>query len=195
LTQKVLSCAYRTGQIFGVNYLIDVLRGKDGDRIRRFGHDRLRTFGVGRDLDGSQWRSVIRQLVARGYLTVDVEGHGSLLLTQRSGSALRGEERLELRRDRGRPPRKRSARAATPAGVERESPLWDALRLRRKQLAEQQGVPPYVIFHDSTLIQMVELRPATREQFAMLSGVGQHKLTLYADPFLEIIRDHPVETG
>jgi ATP-dependent DNA helicase RecQ len=188
--QKALSCVYRTRQLFGVNYLIAVLTGKDDDRMRRFGHHRLPTFGVGRDLDASQWRSVFRQLVARGLLTVDVEGHGSLRLTKRSGAVLRGEARVELRRDPKRAPARPSRRART-GDVDRRSPLFEALRARRKQLAEQQGVPPYVIFHDATLAQMVAERPATHEAFGRLSGVGSRKLALYADTFLEVIREHP----
>jgi ATP-dependent DNA helicase RecQ len=193
VAQKALSCVYRTGQLFGVNYLIDVLLGKDNERIRRFRHERLRTFGVGRDLDSTQWRSVFRQLVARGFLTVDVEGYGSLRLTESSGAVLRGERPLELRRDRKRQRVRRPRREAAAVDVHGGSPLWEALRARRKQLAEQQGVPPYVIFHDSTLMQMMTERPATRDEFARLGGVGSHKLALYAETFLELIREHSSE--
>jgi ATP-dependent DNA helicase RecQ len=193
--QKALSCVYRTGQRFGVNYNIDVLLGKDDERIRRFGHDRLSTFGIGGELDGLQWRSVFRQLVARGLLAVDVEGFGSLLLTPESRAVLRGERSVELRRDPKKKPRKRPSRPAAELGVDTASPLWEALRSRRKQLAETQGVPPYVIFHDSTLAQMVALRPSDRDEFGMLSGVGQRKLELYAEEFLEVSRQHPSEPG
>ena len=188
--QKALSCAYRTGQRFGVNYLIGVLVGRDDERIRRFGHDRLKTFGVGQELDGVRWRSVFRQLVAGGFLTVDVEGHGSLRLTPAAAPVLRGEQSLELRRDRRRARVRKPRSRAVEFDVDRSSPLWEALRRRRKELADDQGVPPYVIFHDSTLAQMVHDRPATREAFAQLSGVGETKLVRYAQPFLDVIREH-----
>jgi ATP-dependent DNA helicase RecQ len=190
--QKALSCAWRTGQRFGVNYLIDVLVGRVDERLQRFGHDRLKTFGIGRDLDAGQWRSVFRQLVARGLMTVDIEGHGSLRLTPESGAVLRGERRLELRRERPRVARRARAARGDPAAVDPSSPLWDALRRRRKELADAQGVPPYVIFHDSTLAAMAQCRPATRAEFAGLSGVGATKLERYADAFLEVLRTHGV---
>jgi ATP-dependent DNA helicase RecQ len=190
--QKALSCAYRTGQRFGVNYLIGVLTGRDDERIRRFGHVTLKTYGVGKELDGIQWRSVFRQLVARGLMTVDLEGHGSLRLTPAAAEVLRGERSLELRRDRRvTRPRKPKAPAAE-LDVDRSSPLWEALRRRRKELADEQGVPPYVIFHDKTLAQMAHAKPATREAFAELSGVGETKLVRYAETFLEVIREHQV---
>jgi ATP-dependent DNA helicase RecQ len=191
--QMALSCAWRTRQRFGVHYLIDVLRGKDDERIRRFGHDRLPTFGIGRELSGVQWRAVFRQLVARGLLTVDVEGYGSLKLTPEAGTVLRGERQLELRthrRPRADRPKPKKKRGTTGIEVDRSSPLWEALRQRRKRLADDQGVPPYVIFHDATLAQMVQDRPMTRDGFAELSGVGAHKLERYADAFLAVIRDH-----
>ena len=188
--QKALSCAYRTGQRFGVNYLIDVLRGKDDDRIRRFGHDRQSTFGIGAGLEANQWRSVFRQIVAGGLLTVDVEGHGSLLLTPDASPVLRGERRIELRRDTRVRPAAVSSKTAATIDVDRGSPLWSALRTLRKELADRQGVPPYVIFHDSTLAQMMQLRPSSREEFSTLSGVGERKLELYAEPFLALLFQH-----
>jgi len=188
--RKALSCVYRTGQLFGVNYLIDVLAGKDDERIRRFGHDRLKIFGVGRELGASHWRAVYRQLVARGLLTVDVSGHGSLRLTPEAGPVLRGQRSIELCRDPGRGAREREKRCTASARPDRTSPLWEALRRRRQELADEQRVPPYVIFHDSTLAAMVELRPATRAEFSRLSGVGDVKLARYADTFLDILRSH-----
>ncbi len=198
--QKALSCAYRTGQRFGVNYLIEVLVGKSNDRILRSRHEQLSTFGIGAELDPRQWRSVFRQLVARGLLTVDVEGYGSLLLTEESWPVLRGEQRIELRREQKPVPTKRKSRkpspAAAAAAVDKSSSLWNALRALRQQLAKRQGVPPYVIFHDKTLAQMLELRPQTSAEFGELSGVGERKLARYADAFLAVIREHPAaETG
>ncbi len=191
--QKALSCVHRTGQRFGVNYVVDVLLGKDDERIRRFGHDRLSVFGVGQELDQNEWRGVFRQLIARGLLAVDLEGHGGLHLTDASRPVLRGEERLMLRRD-ARPAKTRTARAAnSPFPRESDRQLWDALRARRLELARQQGVPPYVVFHDATLAAMVEARPRSLGELAQISGVGERKLSAYGEEFLGVIRAHDSE--
>ena len=189
--RKALSCVYRTGQRFGVNYLIDILQGRENERICRFGHHRISTWGIGEELDTRQWRSVFRQLVARGYITVDIGGHGSLRLTDRCRPLLRGEEQLSLRKDRipekRKPVRKKALRQ--PLG-DADRLLWEALRALRKRLAEEQGVPPYVVFHDSTLLEMVELRPTTLAGLSAISGVGQHKLERYGERFVAVIREH-----
>ena len=171
-------------------YIIDVLRGKDDERIRRLGHHTLSTFAIGQELDAQQWRSVLRQLVARGLLEVDMEGYGSLMLTPQSRRVLRGESELLLRRD---PPVAKAKRERTARGA-RLSPdrhdLWEALRQRRRELAESQRVPPYVIFHDASLQEMAERRPRTLEEFADISGVGEAKLRRYGQTFLDIICAH-----
>ena len=192
--QQALSCVYRTGQRFGVGYVVDVLRGKDDDRIRRFRHDRLSTFGIGADLDAQQWRSVVRQLVARGLLSVDVEKYGSLQLTAAARPVLRGEATVELRRDailQGKPRRSREARerAQPVLGAESQT-LFDALRAHRRVLAGEQGVPPYVIFHDASLVEMAERRPRSLDEFGAIPGVGATKLERYGDTFIEVIRTH-----
>ena len=192
--RQALSCVYRTGQRFGVAYIVDVLRGKDDERIRRFRHDRLSTFGIGADLDVRQWRSLLRQLVARGLLSVDVEQYGSLRLTAAARPVLRGEVTVELRRDalparkprRDRETRDR-VRAVLGAGNQE---LFDALRAHRRALAEQQGVPPYVIFHDASLVEMAERRPGSLDEFAAIPGVGATKLERYGEMFIEIILAH-----
>ncbi len=197
--QQALSCVYRTGQRFGAGYVIDVLRGKDDGRIRRFGHDRLPTFGVGADLAAGEWRSVVRQLVARGLLSVDVDGYGALRLTEAARPVLRGDAQVELRRDAApRPPRRsraaRSKAAAALGGANTE--LFDALRARRRELAKEQNVPPYVIFHDASLVEMAERRPGTLDEFAAIPGVGAAKLDRYGAAFLDVIRAHaPAEEG
>ena len=192
--QQALSCVYRTGQRFGVGYVVDVLRGKDDDRIRRFRHDRLSTFGIGADLDAQQWRSVVRQLVARGLLSVDVEKYGSLKLTAAARPVLRGEATVELRRDailQGKPRRSREARERVQSVLGAESQaLFDALRAHRRVLAEEQGVPPYVIFHDASLVEMAERRPRSLDEFGAIPGVGATKLERYGDTFIEVIRAH-----
>ncbi len=191
--QKALSAVYRTGQRFGVNYLVDVLRGGGDERIARFGHDRLKVFGLGRELDANQWRSVFRQLVARGLLNVDVEGHGSLNLAEAARPVLRGEQALELRRDR-KP--KRQSRSRDASGVSAgDQALWDALRAKRRELAEVQCVPAYVIFHDATLMQMMQRRPPTLDAMADLDGVGGKKLERYGEEFLQVLQAFDAEPG
>ena len=190
--RKLMSCVSRTGQRFGAAYLIDVLRGRDTERIRRFGHDRLPTYGVGMDLSAYEWRSVVRQLVARGLLSVDVEGYGSIRLTEDSRPVLRGEHEVRMRRD-VRPTRakarrrRREAQSPPPDPATWDEELWESLRRRRTELAAAQGVPPYVIFHDSTLREMVARRPRTPEGFSKLTGVGDTKLNRYGADFLAVI--------
>jgi ATP-dependent DNA helicase RecQ len=185
--QQAMSAVHRTGNRFGVNYLIDVLRGADDARIRSFGHDSLKVFGIGKGLDAVQWRSVFRQLVARGLIGVDVEGHGSLYLTEAARPVLRGEQGLDLRRDRPEAKVKAGKRERGAPRPGLVGALWDALRAKRRELAQAQGVPPYVIFHDSVLQQMVDQRPRDEASLALLEGVGAKKLARYAADFLSVI--------
>ncbi|MCR4346404.1 MAG: DNA helicase RecQ [Sulfuricaulis sp.] len=196
--QKALSCVHRTGQRFGVNYLIDVLLGKDDDRIKRFGHDRLTTSGIGKELGQQEWRGVFRQLISRGLLAVDLEGHGGLRLTDLSRPVLRGEAPLMLRRDAKpeKAKKTKTARAARrPFIQESDRRLWEALRARRLELARKQGVPPYVVFHDATLAEMVERRPQTLSDLAHISGVGERKLAAYGTDFIAIVLAHGASVG
>lgn len=193
--QKAMSCVYRSGQRFGVGHLLDVLAGKETDKVLQFGHQQLSTFSIGKDLNEAQWRSVFRQLVARGYLSVDVNGYGSLLLTEKSRPVLRGEETLFLRREREKlatAPGKTQRSKAAPQGEE-DKALWEAMRELRNRLASEQGVPPYVIFHDATLMELVHYRPINRQEFGKISGVGQAKLDRYSDEFIALIKEH--DTG
>jgi ATP-dependent DNA helicase RecQ len=193
--QKALSCAYRTGQRFGVGYLIDVLLGKDNERIIARGHEHLSVHGIGTGLDARQWRGVFRQLVARGLLSPDLEGYGALRLTAAAHPVLRGDETILLRREPDRAQR-RASRRANASGNRRsldiaphEEALWNALRDTRAKLAREQGVPAYVIFHDATLYAMLRERPQDREALAAVSGVGAHKLERYGAQFLSVLRD------
>ncbi|MDJ0805568.1 MAG: DNA helicase RecQ [Gammaproteobacteria bacterium] len=194
LAQKALSCVYRTGQRFGVNYVVDVLRGKDDARIQRFGHDRLSTFGLGKELSTAEWRSLFRQLIAQGYLAIDLGGHGAVRLTEKSRPLLRGEQGLTIRRPRKpekeRPKSRRDGKALELRTCDLD--LFESLRALRLQLAEEQGVPPYVIFHDTTLTEMVRRRPDTLPAMASISGVGESKLVRYGQRFLQCISDHPL---
>ncbi|MFZ1626164.1 MAG: DNA helicase RecQ [Gammaproteobacteria bacterium] len=192
--QKALSCVHRTGQRFGVMYLIDVLLGKEDERIRRFGHDRISTFGIGTEFSATAWRGIYRQLIARGLLSVDVDGHGGLQLADACRAVLRGEEQLWLRREAPavKSRTKRSSKPGSSAAgsfssvADRE--LWDALRELRMTLAKAQNVPPYVVFHDATLAEMVRLRPQDPQALATLSGIGERKLAAYGEDFLQLIR-------
>jgi ATP-dependent DNA helicase RecQ len=192
--QKALSCVHRTGQRFGVNYLVDVLLGKADERIQRFGHDQISTFGIGKDLSQQEWRGVFRQLIARGLLAVDLEGHGALQLTDACRPVLRGEERLMLRRETKpeKTKKTKTTRAAHgPFSQETDQRLWEALRARRLEIAKTQGVPPYVVFHDATLSEMVAQRPQSLAELAHISGIGERKLAAYGEDFLEVILAHP----
>ena len=185
--QKMLSCVFRTGQRFGANHVVDVLLGHDTDKIRRFGHDKLSTYGIGVELNAPQWRSLVRQLVVRGLLRVDMDGFSALQLTEASRPLLRGEVELQLRQEQPRQKASRRDRAA-PRLEPQDMPLWQALRECRKKLAQEQGVPPYVIFHDTSLQDMLRLRPRSRQEFLQVSGVGDSKLNKYGDVFLEVIQ-------
>jgi ATP-dependent DNA helicase RecQ len=191
--RKALSVVYRTGQRFGVNHLVDVLRGSDGERVLQFDHHQLPVFGIGEDLDNNRWRSVFRQLVARGYLSVDLERFGALRLEERCRPLLRGEEGLELRRDSARKPARQQTRTSLPASI--DVALWEALRNRRRELAEEQGVPPYVIFHDRTLQEMCVDLPQNLVQFGRLTGVGERKCDKYGEAFIAVISSHLAETA
>ena len=184
--RMALSAVARTGERFGVNHLIDVLRGKETDKMWQFEHHLLPTFGVGTALDNHQWRSVFRQLVGRSYLSVDVEGYGALKLQAQCRPLLRGEVSIALRLDQKQKVIKRQTKTTLPAEI--DVGMWEALRECRREQAEEQGVPPYVIFHDSTLIEMCTRLPQTRDEFANLTGVGERKLLKYADAFLAAIR-------
>ena len=186
--QKLLSCVYRTGQRFGAGHVIDVLRGSANERILQFRHDGLSTYGIGRDMSNNDWRAVVRQLVARGYLQVD-DAYGSLRLSEQCRPLLRGEDVIELRKSIAKPETMNSRSRVTEID-EKDLPLWNALRACRKRLAEENGVPPYVIFHDATLREMVQQRPMTERTFLKLTGVGDSKLERFGDEFLDVIRSH-----
>jgi ATP-dependent DNA helicase RecQ len=197
VAQKALSCIYRTGQRFGVAYLIDVLLGKSNERIEKFKHDRVSTFGIGQELNKKQWSSIFRQLIARGFATVDVEGYGGLQLTEKARPLLRGEQPIELRKDilTQKKTDKKYSRSSRQAFEGHDKILWETLRHKRMELAIAQTVPPYAIFHDSTLEEMVQRQPHTHEEFARLPGVGTHKLERYAQSFIEVLDEHALQYG
>jgi len=192
--QMALSCVYRTGQRFGVVHLIDVLLGKSTPKIEQFHHQQLSTFGIGQALSQSQWSSVFRQLVAGGFLASDMESYGGLKLTPAARPVLKGEQEVWLRRD-PEPARRKASKAERASRFKEafaganDDPLWLALKAKRLELAKEQGVPPYVIFHDSTLLEILNQKPQTLDELGRISGVGQAKLTRYGDEFLKVLED------
>jgi ATP-dependent DNA helicase RecQ len=204
--RKALSCIFRTGMRFGANYLIEVLLGKDNPRIKSFGHDRVSTFGIGQELSADEWKSVYRQLVAAGLVTVDLAGHGALQLTEQSRPVLRGEREVRLRRDPssrgaavgGRAAGGRQERERRKSGFEGDleaSALWERLRALRLALAQQQNLPPYVIFGDITLRELVQYRPRNLEEMSCISGIGAVKRERYGEAFLAALAAHAAEHG
>ncbi len=187
--RKLLSAVYRTRQIFGAAHIVDVLLGRSTEKTQANNHDQLNVFGIGSDIDAQVWRSVVRQLVVLDYLKADPARFGGLALTDKCRPLLRGEMTLRLREERKQPAlRKKPARKNTTVS-DADRALWDALRECRKELAKERDVPPYVIFHDATLMQMMEYRPASLDAMLGLNGVGPSKLDRYGEAFLEVIRN------
>lgn len=187
--RKVLSCVYRVRQSFGVRHVVDVLRGADNERIRKFAHEQLTTYGIGLEYSAVEWTSVVRQLIHRGFLLQDISHFSVLKLTPQALRLLRGEETLELARPRVKETTPKKKRKAGPVADlnEDDQRLFETLRELRKQLAAEQGVPPYVIFGDAALVEMSRERPANEDQFLEINGVGQVKLERHGSTFLEAI--------
>ncbi|MFC2974527.1 DNA helicase RecQ [Azotobacter bryophylli] len=185
--RQALSTIYRSGQRYGVGHLVDILLGRDNDKVRGLGHQHLSVFGVGKAHSEGEWRTLFRQLVARGLADVDLDGFGGLRLNPGCRPLLRGEVSLELRRDLKPQVPKPTASAASQLvrGEEREQ--WEALRALRRKLAEEHSVPPYVIFPDATLLEMLRSKPRTLADMAGVSGVGARKLERYGEAFLEVL--------
>jgi ATP-dependent DNA helicase RecQ len=186
--RKALSTIYRTGQRFGAVHLIDVLLGKMTDRMIQWDHAKLPVFGIGRDLDDNTWRGVFRQLVALGYARPDHDAHGGLRLTESARAVLKGEKQVVMRRTvarKGKPSRSRAG-AAIPANV--DAALLDRLKAWRSDQAKEQAVPPYVVFHDSTLAAIAAAQPRSLDALSGISGVGAKKLERYGPALLELLR-------
>ena len=189
--RKLLSCIYRLDQRFGVMHTIDVLRGKASEKVEQFGHAQLSTFGIGAELSQNQWRSLVRQLIVRGFIFVNADRYGALALTDSARSLLKGELALQLRKDTAQPKLKQPKSGSKGSGVSPEDEtLWNNLRECRKALADQFNIPPYMIFHDATLMEMMELHPTTQSDMLKLNGVGDAKLEKYGSAFLEVLADH-----
>ena len=194
--QKALSAVYRTGQRFGAHHLVDVLVGNATERVGHLGHDRLKTFGVGTEFDKNGWLSVIRQLLAQGLLLLDRDGHGGLMLAPSASDVLRGTREVHLRTEAARE-RKPGRRRRTTGGTADATldpaaqTLWAALRAWRLEEARRQELPPYVIFHDTTLIEVARRRPASLEALADIPGIGRSKLERYGAAVIAIAGGEP----
>ena len=195
--QKALSAVHRTGQRFGAAHLIDVLRGADTEKVRAAGHDRLPTYGAGADIAKEAWRSILRQLVATGFLQLDVNGHGGLSITARGRELLSGEETFRYRKDALPAAKKAAPKRGSPQAElsDSDNALFHALKERRLTLARERGVPAYVIFPDRALADMARRKPASEAEFAQTHGVGAAKLRDFAAPFLTAIAEFAREAG
>ncbi len=189
--RKALSCVYRTGQRFGVQHLVDVLLGRSNERIQRLGQEQLSTFGIGKGIPEKGWFSIYRQLITLGFLAVDPQGHGGLKLDPRARPLLKGEMELMLRKDAESSFGAVSARGR-PERTTEQTRLFEDLRILRRELAEAQGVPPYIIFQDAVLDEMIRMKPGNLRDFAALSGVGQKKLERYGEAFLSVLKKNAI---
>ncbi len=188
--QKALSCIYRTGQRFGARYLIDILLGNSNERIFRLGHDKISTYGIGDELTDKEWQSVFRQLIAINLLDVDVEGFGGFKLTEKCRSVLKGEQKVFFRKDPVAQKLNKKSKIKTSSitfETTEDKTLWESLRQLRKDIAKKQNVPAYIIFHDSTLQEMVIQRPGSMMEMENIPGVGDTKLHRYGEQFLEVL--------
>ncbi|WP_447592362.1 DNA helicase RecQ [Aquipseudomonas campi] len=186
--RQALSAIYRSGQRYGVGHLVDILLGRENDKIQASGHQHLAVFGMGKALSEGDWRTLFRQLVARGLADVDLDGYGGLRLSDSCRPLLRGEVSLELRRDlKPQQAAKASGSSASQLVRQDEREQWEALRTLRRKLAEEHSVPPYVIFPDATLLEMLRSKPASMSDMAQVSGVGARKLERYGQAFLEVL--------
>jgi ATP-dependent DNA helicase RecQ len=185
--RKALSCVFRVGQRFGMQHVVEVLRGADTERIRKLGHDSLSTYGIGQEHSATEWMSILRQLIHRGYLWQDVANYSVLKLTAKASSLLRNEETLELALPRERLKSAKKKRGPVMDLSDDDARLFETLREVRKQLAQGQGIPPYVIFGDASLLEMSQDRPSCDEEFLDITGVGKVKLERYGRIFLEAI--------
>ena len=199
--RKILSAVHRSGERFGAAHVIDLLRGTETEKMVRFGHHRLPAFGVGAGRGKNEWRSLIRQMVATGYLRIDIAGYGGIGITDKGRAMLRGEGQFHYRADTvivrsTEPAREPRARRGEKSGLpldDNEAALLDVLKALRLELARVRGVPAYIVFPDRTLIDMARRRPSTEVEFAEVNGVGAAKLKQFAGPFLAAIAGAPQE--
>ena len=189
--QKALSCVYRVGQRYGMGHVIEVLRGAQSQRIRELGHDKLSTYGIGKEQSHEYWLSVLRQLIHKGLLVQNITRHLVLQLTEAARPILRGEQPLELAVPRTELlSAKKLRRRELELAQGEDAALFRELRKLRKQLAEDEGIPPYVVFNDATLLELAQFKPTNDDEMLMINGVGYRKLERFGEAFLECIREH-----
>jgi ATP-dependent DNA helicase RecQ len=193
--RKALSCVYRVGQRFGIAHVVAVLRGADNERIRSLQHDRLSTYGIGSDRSEQEWTSILRQLIHHGLLLQDIANYSVLKLTAAARPLLRDETSLQLARPRIREQLQKKRSKVTVNLSSCDEALFEELRNLRKQLADTQGVPPYIVFGDATLVQMARDKPVDEQELLAITGVGQHKLEKYGHDFLDAIAAYCVVNG
>ncbi|MEA3404447.1 MAG: DNA helicase RecQ [Pseudomonadota bacterium] len=194
--QKVLSCVYRLNQGFGLKYVVDILRGAKQEKILNAGHDALSTYGVGKEFSSDEWQSIIRQLIHLGYIYQDVQNYSVLKFTELSGDLLKGKVELQLALPKK--PASASGKASRPANkagaddlLDNDRIIFDELRALRKEIAESEDVPPYVVFSNATLVEMAKARPQNDYELIKINGVGESKLARYGFEFLDFLRKHP----
>lgn len=189
--QKVISCVYRTDQRFGSGYVIDILLGKDSERIQNFGHHSLSTYGIGKEHTQKEWQSLIRQVVARNFLYVDMDAHGGLKITNQGMAFLKSKDTIQLRLEPKTAHSSSKSFNKTDPAISLDSAedqaLFAELKALRLSIAKENNIPPYVVFHDKTLIDMAKNKPATLEAMSSVPGVGQSKLNKYGQNFLNVI--------
>ena len=187
--QKAISCVLRTDQRFGVGYLIDVLLGADDTRIKNFHHDQLSVFGIGKEFSKVEWQSIFRQLVAMNLLKVDIAGHGGLQITEVGRKFLQEKNSILMRKHVGKVKAVKVVKTKLSLGLEGddEQELFSRLKVKRLEIAKAQNVPPYVVFHDKTLFEMIKLRPKNLADLGGITGVGEAKIKKYGKVFLEVL--------
>ena len=186
--QQALSCIYRAGQRFGLGYIVDVLRGSNNQRIREYGHDKLAVYGIGKDKSQEHWVSVLRQLIHLGLITQNIANYSALQLTESARPVLRGEVPLQLAVPRIQNIKPRQT--ARSYGGNYDKKLFAKLRKLRKSIADEENIPPFVVFNDATLIEMAEQCPVRANDLLLINGVGERKLERFGDAFMALIREH-----
>ncbi|MBL4666503.1 MAG: HRDC domain-containing protein, partial [Sneathiella sp.] len=185
--QMALSCIYRTGQRFGSGHIIDILMGADTDKVRSAGHDVLPLYGKGTAYNRHEWQALVRQLLSLDYITQDIEGFGGLSLNEKCRPLLRAEETFSTRKYVSPKKQRNETRITAPVNPEDMS-LYESLKALRLEIAKDGNIPPYVVFHDKTLLEMANLKPTSLTAFAEIQGVGDSKLKRYGNQFLEILK-------
>ena len=191
--QKALSCVYRLGQRFGLGYVTEVLRGANNQRIREFGHEQLSVYGIGKDKSHEHWVSVLRQLIHLGFLSQNIVQHSALQLTNSARSVLRGEVSVKLAEPRIMNSKNANIAASKGFISQYDKLLFAKLRKLRKSIADDENIPPYVVFNDATLLEMAKYQPVQPSEMLSINGVGHRKLERFGAPFLKLIRQHLIE--